>query len=92
VGKLSIKGPSPTIFDINFLSSIISEDPDSECFIDASALVEGPIETSIETDVLIQWPKDYKIHVFVRVVLHSLTAKIRLKFGCKDELEAFRAE
>ena len=40
-----------------------------------------------ETCVYIDWPKKYRIPVFVKAICHSLCARIRIKFNTKDESE-----
>jgi len=92
VGEIKILGPPPTIFDVNFLTSLLGKDPETESLLDAKVIIKGPIETSIKTEVCVQWPKSFRVPVFVKVVLHSLTAGVRLQFSCKADREHFLAE
>mmetsp|Transcript_8816 Transcript_8816/g.14945 ORF Transcript_8816/g.14945 Transcript_8816/m.14945 type:complete len:184 (-) Transcript_8816:33-584(-) len=84
IGDLKIMGPSPTLFDLRNTSFILSDDPVNESYADASFLAQGPIETSLSTEVNVTWPKELKFKVYVRVLVESFCGKIRVKFSCKN--------
>lgn len=81
IKTLDQKGPAPQLFDVKHLTPLLSDDPSSEVIFDASFLVQGPVEATAETTVYIEWPKKYRIPVFVKAVVHSFSAKVRLKFS-----------
>ena len=73
------------MFDVQHITPILSKDSENEIFADASFLAVGPIEATAETCVYIDWPKSYRIPVFVKAVIHSFAARVRIKFSCKSK-------
>lgn len=69
------------------VTSILSEDAKNEVFVDTSFQFQGPLIITGETSVYIDWPKKYRIPVFVKAICHSLCARIRIKFNTKNESE-----
>ena len=84
IKSLEQKGPTPQIFDIKHLTPVLSADPKNEAFADASFLVQGPIEATAETCVYIEWPRQIRIPVFVKAVVHSFSARARFRFSATN--------
>ena len=87
IKTLAQKGPAPQLFDVKHLTPLLSNDPSQDVIFDASFLVQGPVEATAETTVYIDWPKKYRIPVFVKAVVHSFSAKVRLKFSVDRGIE-----
>jgi Ca2+-dependent lipid-binding protein len=84
IKSLELKGPTPQLFDIKHLTPVLSDNTTQEIYADASFLVQGPVEATAETCVYIDWPKSYRIPVFVKAVVHSFSARVRIKFSSAD--------
>ena len=81
------RAPAPHFFDIKHVTPLLSTDPDNEILVDMSLKVQGPLVVTGETCIYIDWPKKYRIPVFVRAICHSLCAKIRVKYNTKEQSE-----
>ena len=84
INSLDLLGPSPELLDVKHLTSVLSSIKNDETYVDASFVCEGPIEATAETCVYIDWPKQYRIPVTVKAVVHCFSAKVRLKFNSQD--------
>ena len=80
-------GPAPKLLDVKHLTNILSSDAPNEIYADASFLCQGPIEATAETCVYIDWPKQYRIPVFIKAVIRSFSAKLRIKYTSSNPKE-----
>lgn len=87
VTGLEQQGPPPKIFDVKHVTRLLSKDPEHELFVDFSYQIQGPIIVTGDTTVHIDWPKTYRIPVYMKAIVQSLCAKMRVKFNSRNNEE-----